>query len=65
MTHPRYKARLVVKFFSKKKGFDFEEIFWPMVEMSSIRVALGLTISLNIEVDKLDVKTTWRFYSQR
>ena len=32
----RYKARLVVKGFNKKKGIDFEEIFFLVVKMSSI-----------------------------
>ena len=29
----RYKARLVVKGFSQKKGVDFKEIFSPMVKI--------------------------------
>ena len=55
----RYKAWLVVKGFNQKKGIDFEEIFSPMVKMCSIRVALGLVARLNLEVEKLDVKTTF------
>ena len=39
---PRYKARLVVKWFNQKKGVDFEEIFSTVVNMSSTRVVLGL-----------------------
>jgi len=58
-SQPRYKARLVVKGFGQKKGIDFEEIFSPMVKMSSIRVVLGLTTNLNLEIDQLDVKTTF------
>jgi len=55
-SQPRYKARLVVKGFSQKKGIDFEEIFSLVVKMSSIRVVLGLAANLNLEVEQLDVK---------
>ena len=41
----RYKARLVMKGFGQKKCVDFEEIFSLEVKMSSIIVALGLTVS--------------------
>jgi ATP-binding cassette subfamily B (MDR/TAP) protein 1 len=58
-SRPRYKARLVMKGFGQKKGIDFEEIFSPMVKMSSIRVVLGLAASLNLEVEQLDVKTAF------
>ena len=58
-SRPRYKARLVVKGFSQKKGIDFEEIFPPVVKMSSIRVVLGLAASLDLEVEQLDVKTAF------
>ena len=53
----RYKARLVVKGFTQKKGIDFDEIFSPVVKMSSIRVVLGLVASLDLELEQLDVKT--------
>ena len=39
-----------------KKGVDFEEIFAPVVKMSSIRVVLGLFASLDLEIEQLDVK---------
>jgi len=41
-TLPRYKAKLVVKGFKQKKGVDFNEIFSPVVKMSSIRTVLKL-----------------------
>ena len=52
----RYKARLVVKGFGQKKGIAFDEIFSPVVKMSSIRVVLGMAASMNLKVEQLDVK---------
>jgi Reverse transcriptase (RNA-dependent DNA polymerase) len=60
-TKSRYKARLVVKGFDQKKGVDFEEIFSPVVKMSSIRVVLGLTASLDLKIKQLDVKTAFLY----
>ena len=54
-----YKAKLVVKGFGQKKCVDFEEIFSLVVKISSIRVVLGLAASLNLEIEQLDVKTTF------
>ena len=58
-SQPRYKARLVVKGFSQRKGIDFDEIFSPVVKMCSIRVVLGLAASLDLEVEQMDVKTAF------
>ena len=55
----RYKARLVVKGFNQKKSIDFEEIFSLVVNMSPIRFAIGLAAHLNLEVEQLDVKTSF------
>ena len=38
---PRYKSRIVVKGFQQKKGVDFDEIFAPVVKMTSIRTPSG------------------------
>ena len=49
----------MVKGFSQKHGVDFDEIFFPIVKMSSIRVVLGLVASLDLELEQLDVKTAF------
>ena len=56
---PRYKARLVVKEFGQIKGIDFDDIFSPDVKISSIRTVLGLGASLNLEIEQMNVKTTF------
>ena len=48
-----------MKGFSQKKGVDFDDIFSPMVKMTSIRVILGLVARLNLEVEQMDVKTNF------
>ena len=55
----KYKVHLVVKGFGQKQGIDFDEIFSPVVKMFSIRVILGLAVSMNIELEELDVKTAF------
>ena len=52
----KYKARLVVKGFRQKQGIDFDEIFSPVVKLTSIQVVLGLVASMNLEIEQLDVK---------
>ena len=47
---------MVVKGFGQEEGIDFEEIFSPVVKMSSIRVFLGLAAVQDLEIEQLDVK---------
>ena len=44
-SQPKYKARLAVKGFSQNEGVDFDEIFSPVVKMSSIWVVLGIFVT--------------------
>ncbi|CAA0828934.1 cysteine-rich RLK (RECEPTOR-like protein kinase) 8, partial [Striga hermonthica] len=53
----KHKARLVVKGFQQKKGINFDEIFAPVVKMTSNQVILGLATSMNLELEQIDVKT--------
>ena len=55
----RYKARLVVKGFAQKKGIDFDEIFSPLVKMTSIRTILSLLELADFHFEQLDVKKTF------
>jgi len=54
-----YKARLVVKWFAQKKGIYFDEIFSPVVKMTSIRTILSLVVVEDLHLEQLDVKTTF------
>jgi len=58
-SHPRYKDGLVVKGFSPKKGINYDQIFSPAVKMSLIRVVLGMAGTMDLEIEQLDVKTTF------
>src|SRR4051812_16084073 len=46
-SHPRYKARLVMKSFNQKKGNYFDEIFSLVVKMFLIRVFLGIPATMD------------------
>ena len=56
---PRYKARLVAKGFRQQEGVNFEEIFSPIVKMTTLHMMLGLATKENLELVLLDVKTTF------
>ena len=55
----RFKARLVVKGFAQKKGIDFDDIFSPIVKMTSIRTILSIVATEDLHLEQLDVKTTF------
>ncbi|MCO5581220.1 hypothetical protein L7F22_035098 [Adiantum nelumboides] len=47
---PKYKAILVAKGFKRKKGVDFDEIFSPVVKMTTLRLVLGLVALEDMEL---------------
>ena len=58
-TTPKYKARLVAKGFRQDYGVDFNEIFSPVVKMTTLRFMLGVVATENLELIQLDVKTAF------
>ncbi|GJX64372.1 copia LTR rider [Tanacetum coccineum] len=56
---PRYKARLVARGFTQRAGIDYNEVFSPMVQHTSIRVILSLIACEDYELEQLDVKTVF------
>lgn len=57
--NPICKARIVVKGCHQKKGIGFEEIISPVVKITSLREIFGLAAMLDLEIEQLDVKTTF------
>ena len=44
---------------AKERDRDFDEIVVPIVNMTSIRTVLSIAASMNMEIEQLDVKTTF------
>ena len=55
----RFKARLVVKGYSQRKGIDYAEIFSHVVKLTSIRILLSVVESENLHLEQMDVKTVF------
>ena len=50
-------TRLVVKGYAQKEGVDFNEIFSPVVRLTTIRVVLAMCAAFDLHLEQLDVKT--------
>lgn len=48
-----------MKGFFQRHGINLDEMFFPVVKVNSIRVILGRAASMDLELEKLDVKTTF------
>ena len=55
----KYKARLVAKGYSQVEGIDFCEIVSLVAKLTSMRFLLSLAATFYLEVEKMDVKTTF------
>ena len=59
VSKPRYKARLVAKGFRQQEGIYFEEIFSPIVKMTTLQCVLALVAQMEMELVQMDVKTVF------
>ena len=46
-----FKSRLVVKWFAQKKGIDFDEIFSPIIKMTSNRIVLSIMATKDLHLE--------------
>jgi hypothetical protein len=55
----KHKAQLVAKGYSQVEGIDFGESFSPIAKLTSIRFLLSIVVTFDLEVEQMDVKTTF------
>jgi hypothetical protein len=55
----RFKARLVAKCSRQIPDIDYNDVFSPVVKHSSIRALLGIVAMHDLELEQLDMKTTF------
>ena len=49
----------MVRGYTQKEGINFTEMFSPVVKHSSIRIILVMVALLDMELEQMDVKTTF------
>jgi hypothetical protein len=55
----KFKARLVTKGYPQVEGVDFDDIFSVVAKLTSIRVLMSLVATFDLEIEQMDVKTTF------
>lgn len=58
-TLERCKARLVAKWYNQKHGEDVDEVFSPVVKMSTVRCIISLAASKHWKLHQLDVNNAF------
>lgn len=57
----RFKARLFERGFIQKEKVYFNDVFFPFVMNRSIRMLFAMVARFDLELEKIDVKTTFLY----
>lgn len=57
----KFKARLVIKGYSQKKGEDYDQTFSPVAKLTTIRVLLTIAATENMVLTQFDVCTAFLY----
>ena len=56
-----YRERLVMKGYAQKESIDFNEIFSPVVRLTTGRVVLAMCATFDLHLEQLDVKIVFLY----
>ncbi|KAL0292007.1 UNVERIFIED_CONTAM: Retrovirus-related Pol polyprotein from transposon TNT 1-94 [Sesamum calycinum] len=59
----RYKARLVAQGFTQKPGIDYTEIYSPVVDATTLRFLISLSVIEQLKMQLMDVVTAYLYGS--
>ncbi|GJT70293.1 ribonuclease H-like domain-containing protein [Tanacetum coccineum] len=57
----RYKARLVAKDFNQREGIDFDEIFSPVIKLSTVRCLIAISVRNKWPLFQLDINNAFLY----
>lgn len=57
----KFKARLVIKGFSQRKGVDYDQTFSPVARMSTIRTLISVAANERMKLAQIDVSTAFLY----